>query len=228
MRSLFSLIGRSFYSRIMLPLSLTLLVIGISVYVVARVKGRAMVKNNSVSILQSPRNAYTLVQQRIATTPDNKEVIQGVITRHLASDGNFVEESEVGRKKSIAFSHKGRYLRLNKRASGDELIDEGPYDANAGFTEENLQRSPNLKKDHPVEWVAGVKCYVVHFEFGDTSIDHYFAPSLGGFPIQTIHKLKSANFTTIIKPVTLVFGEPDRKVFENLPVTLPRKALRKN
>lgn len=215
-----------FVSKLMFPLSLALLVIGISVYVAARVKGRPVVKNRSASMLQLPQthSAYTLVQQRILTFPEKEPIIHSIITRYRASDGNFVEVREVRGKQFLAFSHEGKYLRVMKDDSGSHLVQIGPYNANVTYTEEGLQRSKDLKKDQPIEWVAGVKCYVMQVEDNDNLMITYVAPSLG-IPLQIVRKHKPTNATTIIKPVTLVFGEPDRKIFEELPLGLAVKSL---
>lgn len=215
-------------SKVAFPLSFVILAAGIASYVIARAQGGFKAQKSVAPAKQTPRTGYTLVQQRTTTlTVNNKTVtkIDTVIARYVSSDGNFVETKEAKGKKSLAFSRDGKYLRREEDKTGrggGHLIEIGKYDTSPIVDEDGLQKSPYLRKNQPVEWVNGVKCYVTQRVEGEVTMDIYFAPSLAAV-LQIIRTHRRANVVEALKPVTLVFGEPDRKIFEDLPVNLPVK-----
>ena len=183
-----------------------------------------MAQDGSGSVQELPHSGYTLVQQQITIYPNQRPTIDSVTVRYRASDGNFVEVKDNGERRFLAFSNNGKYLRLMEDASGSHLVQVGSHNEKLAFDEDALQRAPNLREEQPIEWIAGVKCIVTRIENSNMSMDIYFAPSLG-IPLQTTVNYKNTGMVITIRPVALEFGEPDRKVFEDLPVTLPVKTL---
>jgi hypothetical protein len=191
-------------------LSIALLVTGVSSYAVVKAR----------KYQASLQQGYTLVQQQIRTFPGKDPVIDFVSVRYKRSDGNFVETRERGGKQFyLAFTHAGKFLKKSKDGSHLEMISE--HHPTSGWKEEALSKDPRLRKDNPIEWIAGVKCYVIRSKDDEISVnDIYIAPSIGAI-LQVVTQSKNGNGSSTLKTVSLVFGEPDSNVFANLPVNLP-------
>jgi hypothetical protein len=201
-------------SKIYFLFSLLILITGMSAYTIVRAK------RNSATL---QRGGYTLVQYLTHTYPDQREEIRFISVRHLSSDGNFVETRERNGKQSyMAFSNNGKFF--TKDYASESLYQIGVYNPEAGLQEEALMRSAQLRKDNPIEWVSGIKCYVMHIEDKDVSKDIYLAPAINAM-LQYVYVNKHTNVVSTLRTVSITFGDPDKKNFEDLPIHLPVRIL---
>lgn len=201
---------RSRFAKLLSAFSIGLLIIGVGSY--------AMVK--AWKSPEASHQGYTLVQQSIVSLPGKGPVIDFVSVRYMRSDNNFVETRERGGDRFyLAFSRENKFLR--KSEDGSHLIQVGQYNPMGGWTEEGLSHDPALRKTQPIEWISGVKCYVIRaVDDESTTEDLYIAPSLKAV-LQIVHQDKRSARTTTLKTVSLVYGEPEAAIFANLPTNLP-------
>lgn len=201
-------------NRILSFVSFGLLVVGISAYAVVKAS-----KYRSVSV-----QPYTLVQQFITALPGKEKRIEFIRVVRKGSDGNIIETRERnGEQTFLGFSLNGQLVGKRKDKDVDSLEVISRYNGHMSWSEEALSKDHRLRKDNPVEWVEGVKCFVIRrTETEDAFEDVYLAPSLGQV-LQMIHKSKTNQTTMTLKTVSLVFAEPERWRFEQLPVDLPLK-----
>lgn len=173
---------------------------------------------------QSPRSyiAYTLVQRQSVINPGSSEpVIIFEATRYRRSNGDFVEiRTKDGKDFYLAFSHQGKFLNRNYQQDYLTEISKFRPDLLEMKSEEAMLKSSLIRKEEPTAIIEGIKCYVLREEKDGVVRDTYLAPSLG-----TILKMAYVNnklgASLNLDTLSITYGEPDNKVFDNLPINLP-------
>lgn len=168
----------------------------------------------------APSLPYTLVQQHMTASPGKAEGVDYIKVIRKNSQGSFIETRERnGKQFSLLFSHAGYLLAENK--DGNKLEIFSKYDPQGGWTEEALSKDPKLRKYDPIQWIEGVKCYVIRSKESESTIlDICLAPSIDQV-LQMNYINKDAQITATLKTVSLVFSEPEERHFQQLPLNLP-------